>query len=162
METTMLTKTERQKLIAEIQCFPEELAQVVNGLSQQQLMTVSIPNEWTVQQIVHHLADSHMNALVRLKLILTRDNPPLQGYPQDIWAELADVNAVPIEASLSILRGLHARWTALFESLPDEAWSRKGLHSENGDTSVEDVLTTYAWHGRNHIDQIQRVLAAQG
>lgn len=158
----MLTKTERQKLIAEIKCFPEELAQVVNDLTPQQLATVSIPNEWTVQQIVHHVADSHMNALMRLKLILTLDYPSFLGYPQDIWATLPDVENVPIQASLSILQGIHARWTALFEGLPDDAWSKKGLHSENGDTSVEDILKTYAWHGRNHIDQIQRVLAAQG
>lgn len=158
----MQPNAQRQQLIDQIKCLPDEVSQLVSGLTRQQLTTVSIPGEWTVQQIVHHLADSHMNAVIRLKLILSKDNPPLQGYPQEVWAEQADVDAVPIEASLSILRGLHARWTALLESLPDEAWSRKGVHSESGAMTVEDILRIYSQHGRDHIDQIQRVLAAQG
>lgn len=158
----MLSKSERQKLLEQIKCFPEELTQVVSGLTDQQLTTVSIPGEWTVQQIVHHLADSHMNAFIRMKLILTTENPNLLGYPQDAWALLPDVNAIPIEASLAILRGIHARWTALFENLSDGQWSKKGFHSENGEVTIDDILKTYSWHGTNHIDQIQRVLAAQG
>ncbi|MEZ4670659.1 MAG: DinB family protein [Anaerolineae bacterium] len=157
----MLSKPERQQLIEIIKCLPDELSQAVVGLTTKQLTTVSIPGEWTVQQIVHHVADSHMNAVIRMKLILTMDRPPLQGYQQDDWALLADVNAVPIHASLSILQGLHARWVALFESLPDEAWGRVGLHSEYGERSIESLLVTYAEHGRIHIDQIQRVLDAQ-
>ncbi len=156
----MLTHAERQTLIAQIRTLPEELAAAVSGLSPEQRAAVTIPGEWTVQQIVHHLADSHMNAFIRLKLILTTDHPSLLGYPQDDWAVLPDVNAVPIEASLSILNGLHARWVAVFENLPDDAWSRTGNHSENGEVSVEDILKTYAWHGGNHIEQIQKVLAA--
>lgn len=153
---------DRAALIERIKCFPEELSQLVGDLTSHQLTTVSIPAEWTVQQIIHHLADSHMNAHIRTKLILTMDNPPLQGYPQDAWAQLPDVNTVPIRASLAILEGVHARWAALFSRLSENEWHRTGCHSENGAVSIQDILSSYAQHGLDHIDQIQRVLAAQG
>jgi hypothetical protein len=152
---------ERQAKIDIIRAFPEEFEAVVWGLTPEQLDTVSIPGEWTVRQIVHHVADSHMNSFIRVKLIMSMDQPPLQGYPQEIWAEMRDVR-LPIEASLLILKGLHARWVLVFESLADEDWSRYGNHSENGKMTLDDLLDYYAWHGQNHIDHVKKVLATQG
>src|SRR5450631_1873668 len=109
----MRTAAERRELIDVLRNFPELLTQTVSGLSPEQLNTKSLPDEWTVQQIVHHLADSHINSIIRLKLILTTEQPTLQNYDQDAWVTLPDVQQTAIENSLLILRGLHVRWCAL-------------------------------------------------
>src|SRR5512134_965584 len=103
----MLASAERQQRISIIRQFPVKLAEVVQGLTDEQLTTVYIPGEWSVKQIVHHLPDSHMNSVTRLKLILTQEHPTLQPYDQEKWAVLADVEQTPIRASLLILEGLH-------------------------------------------------------
>src|SRR5512140_3635639 len=108
-------------MINDIEMLPRNLEAAVRGLTDAQLDTPYRDGGWTVRQVVHHLADSHMNAFVRMKLALTEDNPPVKPYDQDKWACQPDVLGVPLESSLQILRGLHARWTLLFRALPAEA-----------------------------------------
>lgn len=156
----MLSLVQRQQAIVAIRRLPDELEALISELDDDQLRVVAIPREWTVQQIVHHLADSHMNSFIRLKHILTRERPELQPYSQDAWALLPDVERTPVSASLALLRGLHARWCALFESLDDAQWLRKGWHPEYGEVTPEDLVQAYARHGAEHLDQIRRVMAA--
>jgi hypothetical protein len=154
--------TDRQAKIDRIRRFPAELRQLLHGLSEEQLDAHYLDGEWSVRENVHHLPDSHMSAVVRLKLILTRDRPTLVAYDQDRWAELPDVQRTPIESSLAILDGLHERWCDLFESLTDTQWQRVGLHEEAGEMTPERLLNTYANHCDAHIDQICGTLAAGG
>lgn len=156
----MTQNSSRQALIDQIREFPDVLEAQVANLSPAQLETHFLPEEWSVRQIVHHLADSHMNSIIRLKLILTMERPPLQNYPQELWAELADVYQTPIEDSLAILRGLHHRWAVVFESLDEGQWQRIGIHSVDGEMSAHDLLVNYVNHCETHLDQIRRVLAA--
>lgn len=157
----MSTATERRVWIEHIRALPEQIAQLTAGLTPEQLTTPFLEGEWTVAQNVHHLVDSHVNSYIRCKLILTEENPPLKPYDQDLWAALPDSSTADISTSLMILRGLHARWVAFWEQLPEEAWSRVGNHLENGPVTLEQQLRLYAEHGLGHIDQIQRTLAAQ-
>jgi hypothetical protein len=156
----MLTPAERQRRIDIIRQFPARLKEIVRDLTDVQLKTAYIPGEWSVQQIVHHLPDSHMNSFIRLKLILTEGRPTLKPYDQEQWALLADVDRTPIRASLLILEGLHERWCNLFESLTDEQWGRKGVHPEVGEITAEDLVVTYSDHCDAHYEQITRTLAA--
>jgi hypothetical protein len=156
----MLSPDERRQRIDTIRHFPDNLEIAVKGLSMEVLNAHPLAGEWSVQQIVHHLADSHMNAIIRLKLILTAEQPTLVGYDQDQWANLPDVT-LPIELSLGILRGLHARWSAVWDSVTEEQWSFTGQHTQNGTVSIEDILITYDNHCIDHLDQIRRVLDAQ-
>jgi hypothetical protein len=114
-----------------------------------------------VAQNVHHVADSHMNAFIRVKLALTEDYPTIKPYNQDAWALTPDVQNVPIEHSLALIAALHTRWCALWDSMSDEQWLRMIKHPEAGDVTVEGILKTYSDHGVGHIDQIQRTLAAK-
>jgi hypothetical protein len=102
-----------------------------------------------------------MNSFIRLKLILTEDNPNLKPYDQDQWAKTPDAHDIPIESSLLLLKGLHARWVVIWENMTDEDWSRTGYHPENGTMTPDDVLRIYAAHGEGHIDQIKKTLAAK-
>lgn len=157
----MTTPAERKALIEKIKRLPSQLELLVGGLSYAQLHTHFLADEWTVAQNVHHLADSHMNSFIRIKLILTEDHPTVRPYDQDAWAVTADYAHTPISESLTLLRGLHSRWATLFEHLSEEQWARTGLHPENGVITVEGLLRDYAAHGEGHLDQITRTLAAQ-
>jgi hypothetical protein len=156
----MLTPEERRAMINKIRRFPSELEATVKSLTEEQLLTQYIPGEWSVAQNVHHLADSHMNAFIRLKLILTEDNPSLKPYDQDAWAERIDGFDPPIQDSIMILRGLHHRWVALWESLSDAEWGRVGNRPDSTEpVTPETLLKTYSRHGEAHIEQIRKTLA---
>lgn len=157
----MLTPAERAKMIAKIAALPAQLEALVNPLTPHQLTTHFLAGEWSVAQNVHHLADSHMNSFLRLKLVLDEDNVVFKPYNQDHWALMADADNLEIGDSLSLLSGLHRRWVRLFESLTDEQWQRTGLHPEYQRLyTVDDILRIYSAHGEGHLDQIQRTLAA--
>ncbi len=153
--------TERRELIAKIGNLPSQLEKITAVLSTTQLTTHFLPAEWTVAQNIHHLADSHMNSFMRMKLILTEELPELRPYLQDDWAILADGTPAALQNSLQLLAGLHSRWVILFESLSVAQWQRQGIHPDIGAVSIEDILISYAAHGEGHIAQIQRTLAAE-
>jgi len=143
---------------ARLRDFPVELEALVSSLTDEQL-DHKMPGEWTTRQIVHHLADSHMSAVFRFKLPLTDPTPPnFIVYDQDAFAELADYK-LPIEPSIILLRGLHARFAALLESLTDAQWQMAGSHPQWKLVTVAEVASRYADHCDNHIEQITRVLA---
>ena len=106
---------------------------------------------WTVRQLVHHLADSHLNAYTRMRLALTEDWPTIKPYKQALWAELHDARQAPIVLSLELLGSLHARWVTLMTSLGEPEWKRGYVHPESGRQSLEQVLATYDWHSRHHL-----------
>lgn len=158
----MLTATDRRDMIAKIQQLPALVEAAVKGLNDDQLNTPYRQGGWTVRQVVHHLADSHLNAFVRMKLILTEERPTLKPYDQDDWARLADAADAPVQSSLSIIRGLHDRWTVLLESVPGSSWSRSAFHPEIGEVTLEHMLAMYANHGKHHVGQITGLRTAKG
>jgi uncharacterized damage-inducible protein DinB len=146
--------SERKLDIARIRKLPKQLADAVRGLDRAQLGTPYRDGGWTVAQVVHHLADSHMQALGRMRLIATEERPPLPAYQQDAWAALPDARSASIAPSMAILRGLHRRWAGFLAKLPRKAWGRTGLHAERGEVSIDDLLAIYADHGEKHVAQI--------
>jgi hypothetical protein len=141
------------ELIAEIEQAPPRLRQAVAGLSDAQLnMTYK---NWTIRQIVHHVADSHTNAYVRFKLALTEDSPSIKPYAEDRWVDLEDERHGDVAAPLALLEGLHASWVRLMRSMTDEQFARTYFHPETGETvALATALGSYAWHGRHHTAQI--------
>jgi hypothetical protein len=152
---------EHADAIARIAALPDRLETLVAGLSEHDLTTHFLDGEWTVAQNVHHLADSHMNAYIRCRLIMTEDEPTLRPYKQDAWAELPDASEPDLSYSLALLRTLHARWVRFWHAMPDAAWQRFGHHPQYGVQSFATLVQTYANHGEAHLDQIQRTLAAR-
>ncbi len=141
---------------------PVHAGNAVAGLSPAQLDTPYRDGGWTVRQVVHHLADSHMNAFIRLKLALTENTPQIKPYDEKEWAKLADVEGVHIDYSLALLQGLHARWSALLSSLSPEQLDRTFLHPESGVQKLDRTLQTYAWHCRHHVAHITRLRQRNG
>jgi hypothetical protein len=141
-------------LIAQIAAAPAEFRAAVRGLTDGQLDTPYRPGGWTVRQTIHHVADSHMNSVIRLRLALTENTPPVKGYDQAAWGELADSRTAPIEPSLQIIEGLHLRWEALLRSMGPAEFARGFQHSELGVLRLDTATALYAWHGRHHCAHI--------
>jgi hypothetical protein len=148
------TPEERKKLIDTIAELPERLKQAVTGLNGKQLETPYREGGWTVRQVTHHLADSHINAYIRYKLALTEDNPTIKPYKEAAWADLSDSRVTPIDVSLALVENLHARWVVLLRSLKPEDWKRNVTHPESGVMSLDFMLGMYAWHGAHHLAHI--------
>jgi hypothetical protein len=145
----------RAAAIAEIARLPSALSGAVRGLTDAQLDTPYREGGWTVRQVVHHLADSHVNAYVRCKLIVSEDDPPLKAYDQDAWSSMSDAMTLPVAISLALLENLHARWHRFLQSLDASAFGRSGLHTEDGPVTLDMLLQTYSWHGRHHVAHIR-------
>jgi hypothetical protein len=144
-----LSPARRAELIGEIEQFPARLRSLVAGLTATQLDTKY--KNWTVRQIVHHLADSHANGYVRTKLTLTEEKPTIKPYDETKWSELPDAKGLDPEVSLRMLEAVHTRWAAVLRAMADPDFERVYVHPEYGKTfRLAEVLGLYAWHGRHH------------
>jgi DinB superfamily len=156
------SRYDRSASIAAIVALPAALRDAVAGLSDDQLNTPYRDGGWTVRQLVHHVADSHMNAYVRVRLALTEDWPTIKPYAEAEWAKLTDAKTLPVEVSLSLLEPLHLRWVALIESLSEADWARGYVHPESGRQSLEWVMALYGWHGRHHTAHVTNLRSRMG
>jgi hypothetical protein len=155
-------RAERAANIAIIESLPDRVRDAVRSLTDGQLDVPYRAGGWTVRQVVHHLADSHLNGYMRVKLALTEEAPTIKPYDEAAWARLVD-SRLPIAASVAILEGVHARWTALYRGLDDLAFARTFQHPERGESiSIERHLHIYAWHSRHHVAHITALRQREG
>lgn len=148
--------------ISDLAALPENLSAAIDGLGEAQLDTPYRDGGWIVRQLIHHIADSHMNAYVRMRLALTDDWPTIIAYDEKLWAELPDSRTAPIDLSLRIIEGLHARWVFLLSSLEDGQWQRGYTHPVNGRQTLAEALALYAWHCRHHTAHITELRKRMG
>ena len=148
------TPQKRSMWLTSIESLPRHMRDAVAGLSDGQLDTPYRDGGWTVRQVVHHVADSHMNAYVRLKLALTEDAPAIKPYDEKRWAELPD-SRLSVEVSLELIEALHGRWGVLLRSMKNEAFARTWRHPEHGLRDVDFLVQLYAWHSRHHVGHVR-------
>ena len=158
----MLTALERRERIAKIRNLPKQIQEAVKGLDDRQLQTPYREGGWTPAQVVHHLADSHMNAYIRMRLAMTEERPAIKVYQQALWAELPDAKSAVLAPSIAILRGLHRRWSNFMRGLTKKDWARVAIHPERGDMTLEDFLVLYSDHGEKHVGQINGLRQREG
>ena len=140
---------------------PARARQGVDGLSESQLDTKY--RNWTIRQIIHHLADSHVNCYVRFKWALTEDRPKIKSYDETLWSEVVDARTAPLESSLMILHGIHARWCDFLERLDDQQIQRGYFHPEFGQVvTLAKALPNYVWHVDHHLGQIAWLRSQRG
>lgn len=137
------------------------LRNAVDGLDAAQLQTPYREGGWTVQQLVHHIADSHMNAFVRVRLALTEENPRINAYDEKAWAQLQDSLAAPVGWSVDLLERLHARWVMVLQSMDEAQWKRCFVHPERGPQTLAQATVLYGWHSRHHVAHITHLRAAK-
>ena len=157
-----LDEAARARAIDIIAETPARLREAVRGLTESQIDTEYRPGGWTVRQVVHHVPDSHVNALIRFKLALTEDVPTIKPYNETLWAELADVKTVPISTSLAMLDAVHERWVAILRAMKPTDFARELVHPETGRQRLDQMLALYAWHGPHHVAHITSLRERQG
>lgn len=157
-----VSAADRLKWIADIESLPAQLRGALEGLDDAQLDTPYRDGGWTIRQVVHHVADSHINSFVRFKLALTEANPTIKPYDEAAWAETVDSKALPVQPSLGVLDGVHQRWTALLRSLSEGDYQRTFQHPERGSMSLDANLALYSWHGRHHLAHVTRLRERMG
>ena len=157
-----VTSELRSAAIDAIAGLPDLMRAAVADLDDAQLDTPYRPDGWTIRQVVHHVADSHMNAFIRVKLTLTEDTPTIKPYDEKAWALLADMQ-LAISVSLGILEGIHARWTTVYRAMSTEEFERLFVHPEVGaQLTLDWHLQNYAWHSHHHLAHITELRRAKG
>lgn len=149
------TEPTKNVLLNDIKVLPAMLEHAVQNLDKSQLETPYRTGGWTVHQLVHHIADSHMNAIIRFKLALTEDNPTIKSYDEAAWAQLPDTQNLPVNISLTLLHALHARWYQLMYDMNEAQWHLTIYHPERKKTlTTWEMLKSYSWHSRHHTAHI--------
>lgn len=147
-----------QGWITEIESLPGQLKYICNDLTEEQLQKTYREGSWTVAEVVHHIADSHMNSLVRYKWTLTEDTPVIKAYDQNAWSKLPDYKA-SVDVSLTMIEALHRRWVILLKSLTEEDFNKAYIHPETDKQVILGINTAlYAWHGKHHVKHIEIAL----
>jgi hypothetical protein len=159
----LITPAMQVSAIDDIAALPTHMRDAIAGLENAQLDTPYRPGGWTVRQVVHHVADSHLNAYVRMKLAMTENAPTVKPYDEKSWADLADMR-MPIAPSLQLLDGLHARWVVLLRALRPADFARTFIHPEYPDAArtLDWLVQHYSWHSRHHVAHITSLRQREG
>jgi hypothetical protein len=152
----------RAAAIAAIAALPSRFSEAVRGLDQAQLDTRYRDGGWTVRQVVHHVADSHVNAYIRCKMLLTEDVPTVKPFAEEPWAELDDGRVGPVGISLLLLAAVHERWVHCLRTTPAASFQRTLQHPESGEMTLDDMVGLYDWHGRHHLAHVTTLRRSKG
>ncbi|MEP7146398.1 MAG: YfiT family bacillithiol transferase [bacterium] len=155
-----ITEENLKSYISDIEKLPENLKNLVSNFSDEKLNTKYRPDGWTVRQVIHHIGDSHMNAIIRFKLALTEDVPIIKPYFEDKWAELGDYKNTPVNVSLSLIESIHKRWIDILKTMEKKDFEKSFFHPEHGkEFSLDEITGMYSWHGKHHyahIDELRK------
>ena len=147
------------KDIAEL---PAKISNLTKDLSEEELSWQYRPEGWTIKQVIHHLADSHMNSIIRFKIALTEEDPAIRGYDETAWAQLDDYSC-DINQSLILLEGLHHRWVKLIENFNENELQKTFYHPEREQKyTLKTAIGMYAWHSNHHLAHIEQAIKFQG
>lgn len=163
-EPKPFSNEQKGEWIADIRFLPQAIEHAITNLDEAQLQTPYRDGGWTVHQLVHHVADSHMNAFCRFKLGLTEEAPTIRPYDEGLWVQTADVEQLPINVSITLLHALHQRWTVLLQNISDENFERRTVyHPEHKkEFTLWHLLGMYAWHSRHHTAHISNLRERKG
>ena len=157
--TKTITETQLKEWIEQLSILPQEIEDISIGLSEAELEIHYRPDGWTVRQVIHHLADSHINAYTRVRLTLTEERPTVRPYDEVKWAELADAKVGNIQLSIDILKAIHRRLVALLKTLQFSDFDRTYYHpAAQQEFTLGYLVGNYAWHGKHHLAHIKSTL----
>lgn len=157
------TPENREKWKKTIRKFPKKLKKTIKSLNGEHLSTPYRPDGWTVRQVIHHLADSHVNSYIRFRWALTEDSPMIKAYHENLWAELPDAKYGSIKPSMEILKGVHSRWSRLLDEMTDDDYNKELGHPQwKHPLSLSFMLSLYAWHCDHHLAHITQLIKREG
>jgi cell wall-associated NlpC family hydrolase len=157
------SEEKKEEWLGDIKFLPNAIEHAINNLDEQQLQTPYREGGWTVHQLVHHVADSHMNAYIRFKLGFTEENPTIRPYDEKLWAQTSDVQNLPVNISITLLYSLHQRWYEFLRNFSEADWKKTVVHPEHQkQLSLWHFLGLYAWHSRHHTAHIMALRERMG
>jgi uncharacterized damage-inducible protein DinB len=156
-----ISAAEREGFLRDLEELPSNMRRAVAGLTDEQLNTPYREGGWTLRQVVHHVADSHMHSYIRCKFAKSLEKPTIMPYDEQVWAQFDDGANAPVEVSLSLLSSLHNRWVRWLRSLPESDFGRTLIHPENGPMTLDVVIALYSWHGRHHTAHLASLRSAR-
>lgn len=156
------SEQQRNEWLNDIRLLPTLLEHAVSTLDEHQYDTPYREGGWTIKQLVHHVADSHMNGYTRLRLGLTETNPTVKPYEEKEWARLRDSEVLPANISITLLHALHTRWYETLKAISGEQWDRTIFHPVNKEMTLWNLFGQYSWHGRHHLAHITEAKKAHG
>jgi len=155
----IITQSQLDKWMQDIKSFPEKMASLVQKLPDEQLALKYRPNGWSIKEVVHHTADSHMNAVIRFKWALTEEKPTIKPYLEAKWIQLNDAQSCSVDISLALLKALHHRWYSLMEGLDEDQWDRQYHHPDHASIlNLKKTAGMYSWHCRHHTAHVINAL----
>lgn len=158
-----ISDSQLKNWIVDIEQLPEKIQTITNKISTEELNYIYRPNGWNIKQVIHHLSDSHCNALIRFKLALTEENPTIKPYAENLWATLSDGMDNDISYSLAILKGIHYKWNLLLTNMNENLWKKTYFHPEANKTfTLKEMIGLYAWHSNHHLAHINQALQYKG
>lgn len=158
-----ISESDLKTWISEIENFPVKIKKLTSTLSSEELNWIYRPQGWSIKQVIHHCADSHMNSFIRFKLALTENIPTIKPYKEAFWAELVDGNSNNILPSLQIIEGVHTRWVLLLKSFGKEELKKQFTHPESNKTfCLDEIIGLYTWHCNHHLSHIEQALQHKG
>ena len=152
----------RESFVRDLAEAPSAFRAAIGGLTVEQRLTPYREGGWSVAQVVHHVADSHMHAYARMKFAVTEDVPTIKAYDERVWANFQDASDANVDPSLQIVESLHARWATFLKNLPQKDYERGLVHPERGQMTVDRMVALYAWHGRHHVAHITELRKRMG
>ncbi|GAC1418833.1 MAG: bacillithiol transferase BstA [Flavisolibacter sp.] len=157
-EPKQFSEPQKQQWLGDIKFLPNAVEAAISNLDEMQLQTPYRKGGWTLHQLVHHIADSHINAYIRFKLGYTENHPTIKPYKEKLWAETKDVKELPVNISLTLLHALHHRWHQFLAGFTDADWKKTVFHPEqNKEITLWFLLGMYAWHSRHHVAHINNL-----
>ncbi len=152
------SSADNEKNILEIEALPKKVKELVATFSEAKLNQSYREGGWSAKQIIHHIADSHMNAYIRTKLTLTENSPVIKPYNQDLWANLKDSELTPVSSSVTLIELIHQRWVILLKNLSTGDFQKTYIHPEYNKTfQLDEMIALYAWHGNQHYSHLQLI-----
>jgi hypothetical protein len=149
------SEAQKEEWLSDIKFLPQAIENAINNFDEHQLQTPYRDGGWTVQQLVHHVADSHINAYCRFKLGYTENNPTIKPYEEKLWVQTSDVSNLPVNISVTLLHAIHQRLYEFLKSFNESDWQKSVVHPEHGKQIILwDLLGMYSWHGRHHVAHI--------
>ncbi len=149
------TSQELDACIKRIEALPAKIEEVFRKLSPKQIETPYRDGGWTARQVIHHVADSHSNAYIRVKWTLTEDTPLIKAYDEKLWAETPEIKLDPA-ISIQLLKALHVKFAALLRLISPEDLPKSFLHPETQKhVPLDRMMDLYAWHGEHHLGHLK-------